>query len=266
MWASLALAAALGFGFGQTGQLTISNIRPTYGVLGPRRPDDRILPGDLYLLSFDVDGLKAADDGKVKYTMAMEIVDSAGKIWFPPAPRDLEQVNSLGSGRIQAFPKVEADLKQPPGEYTMKVTVTDRVIRAEKTLTRKFEVRKPEFGLVRPTATYDPDAQIPASLDGVVGQSIWLHCYAVHFGRDAAKKELHVTAELRVKDANGNPTVAKPFSGEYKLTDELLALPMRFLLVLNRPGKFTIELNATDHVDRKKSTLTLPLTVIEPKQ
>jgi hypothetical protein len=33
-------------------------------------------------------------------------------------------------------------------------------------------------------------------------------------------------------------------------------------MMLNRPGKFTIEITATDNLTKKKSTLTFPLTVL----
>jgi hypothetical protein len=37
---------------------------------------------------------------------------------------------------------------------------------------------------------------------------------------------------------------------------------MHFLLSLNRPGKFTVELRATDQVSKKKAKLSFPLTVL----
>ena len=45
--------------------------------------------------------------------------------------------------------QVSADL--PPGEYTVKVNVTDRAAKpaASATVSRKFEVLQPAFGLVR---------------------------------------------------------------------------------------------------------------------
>jgi hypothetical protein len=39
-------------------------------------------------------------------------------------------------------------------------------------------------------------------------------------------------------------------------------LPLQFLLSLNRPGKFVVELSATDQVTGKKAKLTFPLKVL----
>jgi hypothetical protein len=267
MWTSLALAAALSVNAGQTEQLVISNVRPTFGLLGAERPDDRVVPGDTYLVAFEVSGFKIADDGKVVYTMAMEINDSEGKLVHGRDPRDLETYNSLGSGRIQAYAIAEIPLAQPAGEYTMKVTVTDRVTKASQTFTRKFEVLKKAFALVGITASYDPDGRIPAPPGGVVGQMIWLRCHAVSFARDSERKQPNVYAEMVIKDAAGNPTVAKPVSGVHdrNIGDDIVALPMSFALVLNRPGKFTVELSAKDRIAKKETVTSFPFTVIEQK-
>jgi hypothetical protein len=267
MWTSLALAAALGTSFGQSGQLTITNVRPTYGVLGPQRPDDHVIPGDIYFLAFDVDGFKVADDGKVSYTMAMEITDRGGNVVHGKDPRDLVTYNSLGTGRLQAFAHADAPLGQAPGEYTVKVTVSDRMTKASQSLTRKFEVLPKTFGLVRVALTSDPDGRLAAPPMGVVGQSIYVNCHAVNFARSPDKKQPNVSLELIVRDSDGNPTVAKPASGGYNrdIGDEFVALPMSFPLVLNRPGKFTVDLVATDRIASKKTTTSFPITVVEQK-
>jgi hypothetical protein len=43
--------------------------------------------------------------------------------------------------------------------------------------------------------------------------------------------------------------------------DNLPMVPMQFMLSLNRPGKFTVELTATDQVAKKTTKLSFPLTV-----
>ena len=42
-------------------------------------------------------------------------------------------------------------------------------------------------------------------------------------------------------------------------------VPRQFLLALNRPGKFTIELQATDRISKKTAKVSLPLTSAEQK-
>ena len=57
MWAMVFLTA-LSLAPGQAGQLNVSNVRTTYGPLGPPRFDNKILPGDLVCLSLDVNGFQ----------------------------------------------------------------------------------------------------------------------------------------------------------------------------------------------------------------
>ena len=87
MYCSLTVAAAMALAPGQAGGLTISNIRTTYGELGAPRAEARYLPGDLFFLAFEIEGLSLGRDGKVSYTMAMEVLDKAGKPIMQPAPR-----------------------------------------------------------------------------------------------------------------------------------------------------------------------------------
>ena len=43
---------------------------------------------------------------------------------------------------------------------------------------------------------------------------------------------------------------------------DFLAVPMTFPLTLNRPGKFTVELTATDAVGNQTAKLTFPIKVL----
>src|SRR5207248_1050493 len=80
---TLALAAALGLAPSQpAGALSLKNVRVTYGELGAPRNDDKLLPGDLYFIAFDIEGIKVDAAGKVSYSMAMDVTDKAGKSIF----------------------------------------------------------------------------------------------------------------------------------------------------------------------------------------
>jgi len=246
--------------------LTISNVRVTYGMLGPERPDNKILPGDRYHLTFDIEGIKTDDDGKVLYTLAMEVMDSQGKRVFGQEPKDLEGGISLGGGRLPVHVFADANLSQPPGEYTIKVAVTDRSTKAVASLTRKFEILARDFGIVRLQASYDD--RIAAPLRGEAGQSLTLNFMIVGFGRgQGGNKQPDVVVEMRILDADGKPTLPKPFTGRVSdnVSGDIILLPMYFLVELNRPGKFTIELKATDRTSKKTARASLPLTVTEPR-
>jgi hypothetical protein len=266
MWTTLPLALALSLAAGQAASpLTLANDRVTYGLLGAPRPDTKFLPGDRFLLAFDIENITIDKGGRIRYAMGMEVTDSNGKTHYRQDPRDLEAYNSLGGNRLPAFAHVDIGLDQPPGMYTLKVTVKDRATKTERALTRKFEVLKKDFGLVQLNTTSDPQGQMPAAPVGVVGQSLWVNFAAVGFDRKNKQPDVHV--EMRVYDENNKPTVPEPFTGDVNqgVPADLQALPMQFLLALNRPGKYTVKLRASDKVAKKNVEITFPVTVLELK-
>jgi hypothetical protein len=268
MWMTLALAAVVSAAPGQPGQLTLSNVRSTHGLLGPTRADSRLLPGDMLVVTFDIDGVRTDPaTGKVMYSTSMEVTDSRGQAVFRQAPRDLEAINSLGGTHLPANATINIGLDQPPGRYTARVTVTDRSTRASQSLNYPFEVLPRGFGLVRLNLSSDVDPEDPVPVPfPAEGQSLWLNFGAVGFGR-LSNQQPDVAVEMRVLDESGRPTVSTPFQGRINqgVPDKAQSLPMQFLLSLNRPGKFTVELKATCQVSRKTFQVALPLTVLKAK-
>jgi hypothetical protein len=270
MWTTLALTAALSFAPGQTDQLSFLNVRSVTGYFGPERQTDKLLPGDVYLLVFDIAGFKLDAQGKILYRMAMQVTDSRGKVQFGREPEDLEAITSLGGNRVPTSALVEIRLDQPPGELTLSLTVTDRTSKASQKLTRKFEVLPKAFGLVRLVTTIDPQmaiAGVPPM--GVVGEFRFVNFAVVGFERDTSKKQPNIVAEMRVLDESGKQ-VSKPSSIEIneatlQVPENAGLAPVQFPVALNRPGKFTLELQATDRISKKTAKLSLPLTSLEQK-
>jgi hypothetical protein len=268
MWATLAIASALSLAPAQAGKLEIKRDRVTYGILGQERKDTKLLAGDVFVVTFDIEGLQVKDDGRVRYSMGMELRNmQTGKAEFTKDPQELEVTNALGGSRLPAFAMSNIGLDTQPGKYKMIVTVNDLLAtqKSSTKLERDFEVVAPKFGLVQ-VALFN-QAGLPAPPIAVVGQTIVVNAAAVGFELD---KEMQpdLAFELRVLDQAGRPTVAKPFTGEANKAvpkQNLRLLPLQFTLPLNRSGKFTIELKATDKVSKKEATQTLALEVIEPQ-
>jgi hypothetical protein len=275
MWATVALTAVLGMTPAQSGTLDFKNIRLTHSVLGQERKDSKVLPGDLFVVHFDIEGLKVEKNGRVMYSMGMELIQKVkGKdvSKFKQLPRDLEALNILGGTRLPAFAQTIIGTDAVPGDYTLKVTVRDRVAKIEKVLTRTFEVVQPRFGFVQTALLYNVpltarDTPIPAPGLAVPGQLLYLNFALVGFELDKKTMEPDVTVEMRVVDEDGKPTVAKPFSGTVKrLPKGFQMIPFDPLaLQLNRVGKFKIVLKATDNVNGKKAEQSLDLTVRDTK-
>jgi hypothetical protein len=266
MWTTFAFVAVLGLAPAQAGQLDLTNVRNTYGVLGAPRPDSKFLPGDNFVLSFDIEGLQVDDAGKVSYSVAMEVSDADGQVRLKQAPRKQEATNSLGGATHPAYAEIKIGLDQPPGTYQMKITVSDLAAKAKKTLTRSFEVLQKGFGMVRLSTTSDPAGKIPAPV-AATGQSLYINFGAVGFKRDGDSKQPNLAVALSVKDEDGGATLARPFTGEISkdIPANAQAVPMQFLLDLNRPGKFTVELKATDKVSGDAATVSFPFTVLKTK-
>jgi len=272
MWATLALSAALTVAPAQGGNLTLKNPRPTYGILGQDRKDkDTVLVGDVFTLAFDIDGLQTKEDGAVQYSVGMELFDSAGKSQFKQEPKDLEAVNSLGGNSMPAFALIEIRTDTKPGDYKLKVTVTDRLAKATKELTYPFKVAPPTLGFVQCNLAYPDQGYRPAPPVAAAGQTYWVNFAVVGFDLEKTKMQPQFSVEMRVLDAAGKPTLSKPATGgvdglKSPVDDAFKKiLPFQFALQLNRAGRYTIELKVTDKVSGKSATQTMDFTVVETK-
>jgi hypothetical protein len=261
MWLTAACVAALSLAPNQTG-LTISNVRSTYGVLGPTRTEAKITPGDSIFLNFDIEGVKPAADGKVGYSLTLEVTNKQGKVEYGLDTPEKEVLNLLGGTTVSAFAQLDVGLEQPEGAYTLKVTAKDKGSGKTASISYPYTVLPRGFGIVRLKTTYDLDAVIPAPLVGD-GQSLYVTFGVVGFTRDATKKQPKLSLQLRVLDESGQPTTAKPLAGEVKegVDEKALGVPVQFLLPLSKPGKFTVELEATDQLANKTAKMSFPLNV-----
>lgn len=259
--------------------LKLSNIRNTYGELGGTRPVGKLLPGDVLFVGFDIENITVNDDGQVAYTMAMEVLDKAGKAIFKQDPAKKQDFVPLGGTTLPARAFVTIGLDQPAGEYSLKLTVKDegKANAAPQSFSRTFEVQKADFGLVAVYTSVDDRGAIPAPTTGIVGQSVFVQFAAVGFDRDPKAKDPNLGAqpnlqfEMTVLDEAGKPTLTKPVSysqnadSQVKNNEKEGGCPMRFLLPLTRAGRFTVKLKATDNLTKKVATFDMPVTVVPPQ-
>lgn len=244
-------------------QLELKNVRTTVGVLGQERKDDKLLPGDVLVVAFDIDGLKVKDDGRVLYAMGMELTKKGkDKAEFKREPQDLEATNSLGGTSLPAFALSVIGTDTEKGEYNLKVTVRDRQGKTEKTLNKTFEVLPLDLGFVQ--VRFTSTAGEPAAAVAVPGQQLYLHCALVGFQLNKEKLP-HVTFEMQVMDETGKPTLTTPFKGDIKTDLKNTPGMMTFLpipLQLNRAGKFKVQIRAKDNLSGKSTEQSLDLTVL----
>lgn len=272
MWTSVALlAAAITLTPGQgSDTLSLSNPRATHGELGPLRTESKLLPGDIFFLAFDIEGIKVSNTGQVRYGMVMEVLDSTGKSIFKQPPVERDDFLPLGGTKLPARAFVSIGVDQPAGTYVCKVTVSDLANKEKpvtKTLEQKFEVAARNFGLVQVYTAADVEGKVPASLYGVAGQFVFVHFALIDFQRDPTTKQPNITVEMTVYDKDSKPTLAKPTQKQIpdeadgKVDEKAVGVPMRFLVPMNREGGFVIRITATDNISKKTTKVDLPLRV-----
>ncbi len=268
MLTPLLMATALALGqvpapAAPAGALTLSNVRNTYGELGGPRPLTPLLPGDVMFIGFDIENIATDAEGRVQYTMFMELLDGAGASKYKTDPANKSDFVPLGGNRIPGRAFTTVGLDQTPGDYLLRVTVTDLASKVTKSVEQKFTVAAKDFGIVAVYTSVDERGAIPTPTTGMVGQPIFIQLGIVGFGRGADKKP-NIEIEMVPLDEKGNPTVAKPslLPIQGGVDDKDAAITVRYLLPLTRAGKFTIRLKATDKVTNKTHTFTLPITAL----
>jgi hypothetical protein len=242
--------------------LELKSLRAVYGPFGPARADSKFLPGDVLHVSFDILGVKVdAKTGMAKYNIAMELLDSKGAMNFT-RNKNNDVPLGLGGSQLPGFAEVLIGTDQAPGKYTLKVRVKDLVSKETKEISYPFEIEPESFGFVR---LFAPEA-------GFTGQTYQANFAVIGMGRDAKKKP-NVSLRTRVLDEAGKEAHAQPMTIEIPkdLHEDLIPkidmlpfIPLEFPLFLNRPGRFTIEVEGTDNISKKTAKLRFPLVVLDP--
>src|SRR5688572_3572900 len=216
MLSSLLLCSLLGVGAGEAGKLEITNPRSTFGHLGAVRPKGKgILPGDVAHVAFDINNLKHDSKGQASYSIAIEVRDGDGEVFFKQEPHNAVAQNFFGGASLPCSAHVEIPVSAKPGTYTWTVTIQDRLSKQSASLTGKGAVLAPEFGLIRIGTYADAEGKVPVPPVGVVGETLYLNFAAINFAR-TKKKQPDLKVELKILDENGKATFAQPITGHVK--------------------------------------------------
>src|SRR5258707_5522003 len=131
MWTTVAVLSALSLAPGEAVNLKLANVRSTYGIQGPPRANEKYVPGDSLTLNFDIDGITVDEKGKVLYSIEIEVTNIGDKsVVFRQPAQKLETITVFGGNQIPGFAHLDLGVEQAPGDYAMKVTVTDRASNA----------------------------------------------------------------------------------------------------------------------------------------
>ena len=254
------LLLALAFSPAEAGSLQLNNVRATYGVLGPDRPDNKIMPGDTLIVSYDIEGIRPGADGKAHYRIGMEVTDPKGTVHFKQEPKGKAVNIPPGGQGLQGVATLHVGLDQPPGEYAVKLTVTDDTQHSSKAVTKTYEVVAKQFGLVRvgidgDATTKSVDPFFHTDRPGRVMFS------AVGFGHGpSGQPDVRVVMNVQ---QDGRPAFDQPTVGvvDKGVPGKALVVPMEFQLQLTRGGRYHVELRAEDRVTGQTAAVTFPITV-----
>ncbi len=241
--------------------IDIKNFRPCYApvYLGTERKGDKLLPGDVLFATYDIVGLKSdPKTGKASFVTVVELFDAGATPLFPAKETPSEVAFHLGGGRIPSDLHVQMGRNQKPGKYRMRLTVLDRLANEQKSFIHQFELMPPTFGIGAVVAPSIGFSGLP---------------YATEFALfdltlDAQKKP-NVEVVMQVLDDSGKPVsppVTSTLPNDLPVGADLQTenfVPIRYPIFLNRPGRFTIDIYAKDHVGKKEARLTYPLTVLD---
>jgi len=250
---------------GQAG-LSLTNARTTYGELGAIRTDTRYVAGDIFFVAFDIEGIKADETGRVRYTMSMEVVNKDNQPIYTQRPLERDDFIPLGGNKLPGRAFVTIGPDQAPGAYTCRVTVSDLAAKSKQVLEQKFEVVPKSFGFVQVFTSSDEKGAIPAPPLGVPGQAVFLRFALIGFSRDAKTKQPNFDIEMVIQSKDGAAALAKPavLTIDRGVDESDNVLPLRFFLPMNRVGDFTIELRATDKINKATGKVQIPLRVVAP--
>jgi hypothetical protein len=263
MLSSLLLCSCLSLG-AQNGKLEITNPRATFGHLGAVRPKGKgLLPGDVASFTFDIQNLKFDGDGKASYSVAIEVRNGEGELFFKQEPYNSIAQNFFGGNAVPCSAQVEIPLSAKPGTYTWRVTIHDRLADQNAVATGNGQVLPADFGIIRVGTYADADGKVPVPPVGVVGSTLHVSFAAVGFAR-GKNKQPDLAVEMKIRDDKGTVTTAKPIAGHVKsdIPEGLKIIPLQYGLTLNRPGNYTVELTARCELCDKTVSVTFPVRIL----
>ena len=265
MLSCVLLCGLVGLGAGEDAKLEIVNPRATFGHLGAARPKGKgILPGDVAHFSFEVNNLKHDDQGRSSYSIAIEVRDSKGELFFKQEPHNAVAQNFFGGNSLPCSAHMEIPADAKPGTYAWKVTIQDRLANKSATVTGKGEVLQPGFGLIRVGTYADSEGKVPVSPVGAVGSTLYVNFAAIGFMRTKKDKQPDLAIEMKILDESGKATFAKPITGKVKsdIPDSLKFIPLQYGVTLNRPGRYTVQLTARCQLCEATSTVSFPIRIL----
>lgn len=246
-------------------KLEIADVRACYGPRGPERKSLEAVPGDQVHFMFTARGVQTDADGKCDASFHVEVRNPAGAVSSQKSPS--RDILALGGGTLTGYSSVNLGLQAAPGDYTVKVTLTDNLSKESAFFERTVTCKKPEFAITQLAFFLDKEAKVPGSAVTVVGQPLHLRLMAVGFDRTQPK--LKIVMLIHTLDKEGKELMPKPLKVEAASEDPNViakapVVTFNAFLAPNRAGEFALRITLIDDVSERKTELTVPLKVVAP--
>jgi hypothetical protein len=235
------------------------NVRLAHGAFGATRVDPKkFLPGDFLFITYEIDGLKVDDKYRASFVTLVEVFDAAKKIVFQKETPTVI-VPQLGGSRMPGDLHVIMGNDRPPGQYKVRLSVSDVHAKEVKSFEHAFELLPKGFGIV---GLMGPAIAVP-------GLPYMAQFNIVELGLDAKKKP-NAKLEMKILDEAGkatSPASISNFPADLPETVDLTKanfIPIDYPIFPNRAGRFFIEITVTDSNAQKTATTRYPLNVIDP--
>lgn len=261
MYSSLLLAVALFCNSGESAQagnaLRVS-IRPTYGRLGPTRPDAVYRPLAKAWFAFALEGLKLDDQNVAVVDIHMAMLDAAGRV-HTNTKLDGQRVSAWGGGPVELDFTFGFAPAVPVGQYQLRITVVDKLANAEATGNLTFEIREPDFGLFDPTFALDSQNKEATGPYCFRGQTMFIGSAVGGAAVGGGAVKVRHTCQIIGEDGKVVFEVSQDHTNANGVQME-----HGFWFRACRAGKYTLRLQAEDGIALKSSRLEIPLTIREP--
>jgi hypothetical protein len=247
-------------------RVALQNIQAAHGAVLPERKSLDYFPQELVFFRYTVVGAKTDADGQIDIEAAIKLTDAAGKeVATNKLP--LKGALSLGGDSFVASAYLLLADDLVPGKYRFTVVLTDRVAGDKIDFDRDIIVKQPDFSVLFPRFSYDPEGRVAAPPRGVVNQTLFFRLPVV--GLDKGREKVDMVSSVQVLDAKGKELLPKPLETVIKETDPKVIKATSVAtftgsLGLHRPGEFTLRITVTDRVAQKTTALEVPFKVELP--
>ena len=237
---------------------------PTYGPNGAERPTE-VFPGDTFYVKARLSGIATQSDGKPNgFIVAALYRPAPNTVPVFQLPRyDINDKIILGGDSTTQFLHFYLPRDIDPGKYFIRVYVSDEISGENTIKELPFDVLpRTAFGVINLAYCHDSNHLIPACVTITVGEVIYLNANFVGF--DTATGETHVTCKLTILDTNKTVVFeAEEFDVRRPAPAVESAIPVNYILKIDRAGKFMVKLEATDQIAKKSVEYRMPLIAVE---